>query len=320
MAIPSMMTQDQMPLRKCFPLTGSTRSSSSSSPFFDEEEESGLGNTGRREERERRIKRNKQEDDERDGERENKQEDYVEQGGNNSSSSSFSGGTNDKNTKSSTFSSSQRTKNPRNKILELIQYPKTPPFYSGKYTGVTNKTTSNSTTILRLAFWLALLLYSIINTGTIFVNAFDIVAVSHKEQVVTTNLANICPCDDEKLPCYDANAPDGAECAAPLLTDSEVSQRLANGDPAARCGTFVDCIELVAISANQQRSLVPKQLLERSRLGQFHDEQAPVFDKYGTLITRGNTIPYSRWTYIGCFSAQVTDVTADATAPDGQQA
>ena len=150
--------------------------------------------------------------------------------------------------------------------------------------------------------------------------AFDIVAISHKEQVVETNLANICPCEDAKLPCYDANAPEGKQCVMPFLTDQDVAQRVADGDPAARCSEFVDCIELVAISANQQRSLVPKQLLERSRLAQFKDEQAPVLDKYGIMVTRGNTIPYSRWTYIGCFSAQDTDVKPDAQATEGQQA
>ncbi|CAD7924048.1 unnamed protein product [Amoebophrya sp. A120] len=165
------------------------------------------------------------------------------------------------------------------------------------------------------SFLLLLLAYS----SVIFVAAFDVVTISHRAQVVKIDIAATCPCESEELPCYDASAAEGeVQCKAPIFTVSEIASAAANGQVLLRCGTLLDCIEVKLVSENQQQQLVPKQLLERSRLSQFRYETAPVLDSYGIETTQKNRIEYSRWTYIGCFSAQ--DVTADHRANPPAQA
>ncbi|CAD7972506.1 unnamed protein product [Amoebophrya sp. A25] len=157
--------------------------------------------------------------------------------------------------------------------------------------------------------------------GILFAQAFDIVTVSHRAQVVQVNVEETCPCADVALPCYDQSAGEGEpQCMAPIFTASEIAESASNGQTLLRCGTLLDCVEVKLVSENQQKSLVPKQLLERSRLSQFRFETAPVLDSYGIPTTQKNRIEYSRWTYIGCFSAQVKDLTADATSSPPAQA
>eukprot|EP00392_Amoebophrya_sp_AT5.2_P011178 g11253.t1 len=155
----------------------------------------------------------------------------------------------------------------------------------------------------------------------VLVQAFDIVTVSHKKEEIIIDLEATCPCDTEELPCFDSTAGEGEQiCKSPIFTATEVAQAAANGQTLLRCGTLVDCIELKLVTETQQQSLVPRQLLQRSRLSQFKFETAPVDDAYGIPTTQKNTIDYSRWTYIGCFSAQDGDITADATTSPPAQA
>eukprot|EP00392_Amoebophrya_sp_AT5.2_P007108 g7122.t1 len=172
-----------------------------------------------------------------------------------------------------------------------------------------------------IPFLLLLFPYFFAPHPPLLIAAFDIVTVSHRAQVVKVDVEDTCPCLSEDLPCFDSSAGEGeVQCKAPIFTTSEIAEALSNGQVLLRCGTLLDCVEIQEVSENQQRQMVPKQLLERSRLSQFRYETAPVLDSYGIATTQKNRIEYSRWTYVGCFSALDGDITADATTSPPAQA